>query len=146
MRLNSVVIWSLRAKQAKTPSEDFSRGLTAYWQLTFTAAYSVLIEKVCIFLSCLAVKTTKGHMENPSSMALTPFEEGDHPYTDAPESQSTINLERDQPELRKRYQRIFKLVSSPGFVPPIIATVMARSYYINAETDSSKVSPTQTLR
>jgi hypothetical protein len=143
--LTRVVVWSLRAKQAKTPSEDFSRGLTSYWQLTFTAGYAALIGKICILLCCAASNTTKGHLENSSAIVPRSSEEGGYTYIDAPEFQTLISMEDDQPELRKKYQKIFNLVAFPAFVPPIIATFMATAY-VNAETDPSKASNAQTLR
>ena len=46
--------------QANTPSDDFSKILTQYWQISLVVGYSALYGKVVALLRCVVVETTIG--------------------------------------------------------------------------------------
>ena len=136
----------MRAKQARTPSEEFSNSLTIYWQITFNAGYLAMHGKIVSLLRCLVVKATEG----VSSLAEQADESGDEKpdgkmQTDVLVSAAVPVEQEDQPKKRALYRRIFLLFALQALVPFVIG-MLAGDDYPNAEIDATHASSVQTLR
>ena len=129
LELFRVVIWSLRAKQAKTPSEDFNRNLLIYWQITFSVGYMSIHGKLVSLLRCLVVKTTKG-IVLPAEQSDSPGGEnlGDKPQVTDVVSPAISLEQEDQPKKRALYRRMFGLLALQSIVPFVIGTVGGNGY------------------
>lgn len=140
-----VVIYSLRAKQAKTPSEDFDRNLTIYWQVTYAIGYITIYTTLANLLRCLFVNTTKG--VSPNQAALLSDQSG---FQDSYANESTVSgytlpVEEDKPETRFWYRNIFRVLLLSAWPCIILGVVMGYSY-VSAETNESKAGVVQDLR
>ncbi|EKM54322.1 uncharacterized protein PHACADRAFT_210132 [Phanerochaete carnosa HHB-10118-sp] len=147
-----VVIWSLRAEQARTPSEDFSRSLTIYWQITFSAGFLMPHSITLNLMRCVVVGTTKGISSTLRSSSTIKTEEVGGLSSFVNTSKTSVAVPRlghgaqeDQPQKRAMYRRIFGLIALQTIVPFVISVVMGNGY-VDAETDATKVSAIQTLR
>ncbi|GJE94920.1 hypothetical protein PsYK624_110960 [Phanerochaete sordida] len=164
--IERVVIWSLRAKQAHTPAEATSRGLTVYWQISFGVGYLAAHERLLAFLRCLAVSTTRGAPAPapeahelaavPAYGAAASPALGKDPVHDAPAARRWWCAEKgcgpegpepqvDDAPRRKKYRDIFGLVALVGLAPVIMGPI-AGNMYKDAETDASKVPTVRALR
>ncbi|EKM54334.1 uncharacterized protein PHACADRAFT_258120 [Phanerochaete carnosa HHB-10118-sp] len=137
-----IVIWSLRAKQAKTPAEDLDRNLTIYWQMTFAIGYISLHADTITLLRCLFVRTTRGI----SPKDQTPLEsDRESPEPAGPYGGYAMPVDEDQPDTRFWYRRAFGALALLTWVPIIIGIVMGYNY-VQAETNAEKAQNVQTLR
>lgn len=136
-----VVIWSLRAKQAKTPAEDLNRNLTIYWQMTFAIGYISIHADTITLLRCLFVRTTKG----VSPKDQTPLDSGRESPEPADPGPYTMPVDEDQPRTRFWYRRTFGALALLTWVPIIIGIVMGYNY-VQAETNAEKAQNVQNLR
>lgn len=142
-----ILIYSLRAKQAHTPSEDNSKGLAQYWQTTYAVGYlSVFADSVAILRSLL-VNTTLG----TSPTAAYPFSTSAAGPSDSNDSLLSrqgrygLSMEEDQPRARFWYRRICGYLQLFTWIPVIMGTVQGLQYP-KAETDSNTASLVMSLR
>lgn len=146
-----IVVWSLRAKQAKTPSQDLSRGLTIYWQITLVASYMTLWGTLVNLLRCLLVASTRGASPGQGDIPLVPKNDGvSRPAPYASENLGFNNsgippVETDKPTLRIWYRRVFDVLVLAAWAPFVTGTIMGNEYP-DAETDAQKANNVQTLR
>lgn len=146
-----IVVWSLRAKQAKTPSEDFDKTLTVYWQITFAAAYMTVWACLVNLLRCVLVATTRGNSPVQHTAPLmyrkddgsepAPYDSENYSYS----SDYALPMETDRPDLRLKYRRALGVLSLAAWVPVVIGMLMGYNY-VNAETDHDKANTVQSLR
>ncbi|GJE94931.1 hypothetical protein PsYK624_111070 [Phanerochaete sordida] len=168
--IERTVIWSLRAKQAKTPSEDFSRNLTSYWQLSFGSGYIAIFGKLVAALKPLVLAAIKDAAPAPFVLAPADFARGSpglDPYADPEASASLLHdslqrtpyaavpgdeakaeaREADPAAARKRktFTRIFTALSLQSLAPVALGIVVGY-LYVDAETSASKVNLVRPLR
>lgn len=146
-----VVTWSLRAKQAKTPSEDLNRSLTIYWQITFAAGYMTLWGTLINLLRCLFVASTRGSNTSQGDIPFVAKDDG----VSSPalygsgnlgfNNSDILPLEADRPNLRSMYRRVFGMLALAAWAPFVTSTIMGNEY-VDAETDVQKANNVQTLR
>ncbi|KAJ3525554.1 hypothetical protein NM688_g8386 [Phlebia brevispora] len=139
-----IIIYSLRAKQAHTPSEDNSKGLTQYWQTTYAIGYLSVLADISAILRSLLVNTTLGG--SPAAANASEFDLGTN------SSQSLLNrqgygapMEEDQPRARFWYRRICGNLQLTSWIPVILGTV-AGLQYPSVETNQKTASTVQALR
>ncbi|KAI0342025.1 hypothetical protein BDW22DRAFT_1358150 [Trametopsis cervina] len=138
--IEHVVLYSLRAKQARNPSEAFNHGLTKYWQITYAIDFLAIVGDVNNCMRCLLVKTTMASpenlqlssRENAQGLAISP-DGGDVPLT------------VDDPKKRDWYRQIFGINGFFVF-PPLVLGIIAGADYVPAETDPSKANTVYTFR
>lgn len=134
---NRVVIFGLRAKQAKTPSQDFSHGLTQYWQMSFAIGYLTIFTDLCLIMRALFVKTTQGTASQFDTSLLSE------------ESSDVVNNGYgsidDQPERRQQFRKLFGILKLLGLIP-IITGAIAGLLYVPGESNESKGDLVQVLR
>ncbi|EKM54327.1 uncharacterized protein PHACADRAFT_210138 [Phanerochaete carnosa HHB-10118-sp] len=141
-----VIIWSLRAKESRTPSEYSDRHLMTYWQVTFTVGYVILFVKLVIFLRCLVMNAT----EEVSSPDLRVLEEMQKPNNDS-ETQTKAFIEDavvdvgDRTNIRRRYRRLSRAVFIIAILVLIIGVVSGNAY-VKGETNRKKALLAQVLR
>lgn len=147
-----VVTWSLRAKQAKTPSEELDKNLTIYWQVTFAAAYMTIWGCLVKILRCLLVATTRGNGpvqhtaplvfkdEDGSEQVSVPYDSENYSYT----SDYVLPMEADRPNQRFWYRRVLGALVFAAWIPVITGTILGYNY-VNAETDQKKANTVQSL-
>ncbi|KIP06617.1 hypothetical protein PHLGIDRAFT_72441 [Phlebiopsis gigantea 11061_1 CR5-6] len=128
-----VVTWSLRAKQAKTPSEELDRNLTIYWQVAFAAAYMTIWTCLVNILRCVLVATTKGSKTLSYTAPLS--------YT----NDYALPTEEDRPRARFWYRRVLGVIAFASWITVITGTLLGYNY-VNAENDASKGQSVETLR
>lgn len=139
-----MVIWALRAKQAKTPAEELDPKLTVYWQMTFTIAFVTMYGESMNFLRCLYVATTKGSSPSQSSL-LGARSDSPEPYSEFNNSSYTLPMDEDQPLRRAKYRRMFLIISIFTLLPIISGMAMAYTY-IWGEYYANKASIVEALR
>ena len=137
--ITRVVIWVLRAKQAKTPSEDLDKSLTIYWQITFIGGYISMYSALVNLLRCLYVGTTKGIVPGQQMLLNS---SGNSPGSSRP---TLPPEEDDQPRTRFWYRQTFVGLGIMGLIPLIIGVVGGYNY-VKAETNAQTASLVQTLR
>lgn len=162
--------------QANTPSDDFSKILTQYWQISLVAGYSALYGKVVALLRCVVVETTIGsprdvtqdQLDDASTQRFTAKDtsslnlegavgEGSHAagnsiaerYTySTPRAKLHIGmgLEEDKPEIRRRYRKIFGIIELQVLLVLQPIGTAAGVLYYHAEQNANDVSVVQVLR
>ena len=144
-----VVIWALRANQAKTPSEDLSKNLTIYWQISFIVGHTSTYFAVVNLLRCLYVGTTKGSTPSRQIRLGSSDHNSQEPpeptVTELPTVGHTPPEGEDRPRIRFWYRRAFDMLVLVGFTPLIVGLVMGFAY-VKAETNAKKASYVQTMR
>ena len=135
IRSSRVVIYALRAKQAHTPSEDNSTGLTRYWQTTYAMGYLTVFHDTTSIMRSLLVRTTLA--STPADAAPSLLLDGQISYG-SPE-------EEDQPRIRRLYRRICFGLTLNSWIPVILGTV-AGINYPEAETSPETANMVYTLR
>ena len=143
----SILIYSLRAKQAHTPSEDNSKGLTQYWQTTYAIGYLSILTDSTAILRSLLVNTTLGTSPasfHPLSMSASGPNTSDDSLLERRGGYG-LPSEEDQPRARFWYRRICGNLQLLSWLPVIMGTVQGIQY-TKAETDSKIANLVQTLR
>lgn len=144
--IERVVIWSLRAHQAHTPAQATSRGLTIYWQISFTAGYLALHDRVAGLLRCAVVATTRaqpapGPDDAPARWPALQIDRLCKPKVPPPGDGASP----DDPARRKRYRAVFDVLGLLALVPIVVGPIMG-NMYPDAETDAAKGQTVQRLR
>ncbi|EKM54315.1 uncharacterized protein PHACADRAFT_196746 [Phanerochaete carnosa HHB-10118-sp] len=162
--IERVVVWLLRAKQAKTPSDDLSKNLTAYWQMTFSANYIAMYGKLIVLLKSLVMDVLK---PVPAPIVLQPgnFTQTADPeastsflhhssqqdkYREVPSNESKTELVEREGDLaaahkRKIFTRISTGLGLQALLPVLTGLVMSQ-LYVGAETNASKANIVRLLR
>lgn len=144
----SVVVWSLRAKQAKTPSEELDRNLIIYYQVTFSVAYISILACLVNIFRCVLVATTKG---GDSTSYTTPLlysaqdTAGPASYDVKSYTDNHVLSTEDRPVARFLYRCSLSVLVSQMWIPVIMGTIMGYNY-VNAENDFSKARKFGSLR
>ncbi|EKM54321.1 uncharacterized protein PHACADRAFT_210131 [Phanerochaete carnosa HHB-10118-sp] len=151
--IERVVIWSLRAKQARTPSEDFSRSLTIYWQITFSIGFLAIHGIILNLLRCLVVHTTKGTSPTPESSPTIQTEEMGGLRAFMNKSKTSVAIppleygpQEDQPRRRALYRRMFGLLALLSIAPAVIGSLMGNGYVDAVADPKAAASAVQALR
>ncbi|EKM54323.1 uncharacterized protein PHACADRAFT_258105 [Phanerochaete carnosa HHB-10118-sp] len=150
--IERVVIWSLRAKQARMPSEDLNRHLTTYFQITFSIGFLTIHSLIIHLLRCPVVGTTIDTSSTPESSLWSKSEEVGGLSASASKSKTSVAVlpleyeaREDQPQKRALYRRVFSILSLQFLIPIIVGAVMGNEY-VDTETDAAKVPAVQALR
>lgn len=142
-----ILIYFLRAKQAHTPSEDNSNGLTQYWQTTYAIGYLSIVADCAAILRSLLVNTTLG----TSPTSAYPFSTSVAGPNDSNDSLLSrqgrygLPMEEDQPNVRFWYRRICGCLQLVSWIPVIMGAVQGIQY-TKAETDSKAATLVMSLR
>lgn len=141
------MIFSLRAKQAHTPSQDTSRGLTQYWQVSFSIGYLTIFGDICVVMQALFVKTTRGSPSQHQPSLLVD-ETSDIAMGRSSSSGNSLLLQspvEDQPAKRRLYRRAFGILKLLNLVPIILGSV-GGALYFTGETHKDTGDTVQLLR
>ena len=131
-----VVIFSLRAVQAKNDSSRFSGGLVTYQQISFGMGFIGIASDAVRLVKCLLVNATYGpekYSESPAAATkggLVP-----PPTADTP----------DQPQARSLYRKASGLLGL-AFLGSVVPGVIANSNYsnvLNSQTNADLTSSTR---
>ncbi|GJE90504.1 hypothetical protein PsYK624_066430 [Phanerochaete sordida] len=162
--IERTVIWALRAQQAQTPSEDFSRTLTSYWQVSFGSGYVAVFGKLLAALRPLVLAALR---DAPAPFVLAPaaFARGP-PAPDAyadPEASASLlrttypGMPGDEakaeacaayPAAARRSTRIARAFTALGLqsLAPVVAGIAVGYLYVDAETSARKMHVVRPLR
>lgn len=146
-----VVIFTLRAKQAKTPAQREDKNLTLYWQITFATGYISLYVTAVKALQCLLVGSTMGSApgtgkEGATSTDIESGETVGSPALDDAEPTLKDSVEEpDLPERRKLYRGTFIALSLQSWVAVSLGIIAGQGYVV-ATMDAAKVSGVRDLR
>ncbi|KAJ3529945.1 hypothetical protein NM688_g7782 [Phlebia brevispora] len=137
-----VVIYGLRAHEAHTPSEDTSKSLTQYWQITYAIGYISILSNIIVITRSLLVNATFG---TPPAAASESNIEDDKEESLPDRQGDSVSSEGDQPRARHWYRQICGILSLSSLTTIALGTVTGIEY-TSAETNSSTANTVQALR
>lgn len=150
---NRVVIFTLRAKQAKTPAQREDKNLTLYWQITFATGYISLYVTAVKALQCLVVGSTMGSVsgvqkDGPDSKS-TDVESGTRvEFQASGDAETTTGKpveEPDRPERRKLYRGTFIALSLQSWVAVTLGIIAGQGYVV-ATMDAASIASVRDMR
>lgn len=133
---SSIVMYSLRAKQAHTPSEDNSNGLTQYWQTTYAIGYLSIFGDSAKVLRSLLVNTTLPTSPTAGYTLST--------FTAGPNDGKGFTKD-GQPQARAQYRGLCGCLQLFSLIP-IVLGVIQGVLYTKAEHDSKTATLVLSLR
>lgn len=140
----SIVMYILRARQAHTPSEDNSNGLTQYWQTTYAIGYLSIFGDCVNVLRSLLVNTTVG--TSPiDAHPLSPLAAGASDSKGSLTTRQGPSSEGDQPQARAQYRGLCGCLQLFSLVP-IALGVIQGVLYTKSETNSKTAALVLSLR
>lgn len=146
VRIISVVIFGLRAEEARVPAKRTSNNLTIYMQTTLSIGYISIAADLLLLLRCLTTAATLSAARTVNMFTRSP-EPGLKPLSSVGSTFPTTaqDIIDERAKERKGYRDINGLLQLLYWIPFALGTV-AGIMYIKAETDASKAQLVQQLR
>ncbi len=142
---NRIIIYSLRASEAHSHSQNESHSITQYWQTTFLIGYISILGSCVSSLQCVLVDTTlpqkPTQTDGEAGKAISSVGQSENSSA----TSSSENDIEDDPKARTFYRRLCAVLAVLSW-NPILLGVVAGVIYTGGEAYAAAATVAQALR